>query len=56
MKPHNAKLPCKRHAVLHSSAAWVLVSGGNNGLGDAQGAVMATVKYVGRQLLCRSLE
>jgi hypothetical protein len=54
--------PClvQRH-YLHSSAAWVLVSGGNHGLGDPQGVSMAAIEHIGAsfcplgRLLCNRL-
>ena len=49
---HAAQSGLVQRHHLHPCQARVSVSGGNHGLGNAQGAILAALKYAGCQLLC----
>jgi len=51
-----AKPRLVRRYYLHPCPAGLSLSGGNHGLGHAQGVGMAALEHIGRQLLCRSPE
>ena len=49
---HAAQSSLVQRHHLHSRQEWLFILGGNHGLGDAQSANLAALKYAGCQLLC----